>query len=232
MVFGGLSNRVTSNVHRGRRTHSPPLPSDSSKWALAAPRLLCFSIPWAHTGVLSGCGATTYLHAALHCPRSQTSAVTHHHTCRFGVYTPCARLWHNSGRSTGCASEKHLFRLLVDEQIVGAKKRGLRQWCLKHQGLRKQQLSKISQSFQLSVDGLGAAATSTGTSRKYFSADIRYFQFCQVHACNPLPGDDFLLCVILLPSCSELFSPDLSMSTCRPSANFMLKLALPTRLAQ
>ena len=134
MVFGGLSNRVTSNVHRGRRTHSPPLPSDSSKWVLAAPRLLCFSIPWTHTSVLSDCGATTYLHAALHCPRAQTSAVTHHHTCRFGVYTPSANgPWHNSGSSTECSSEKHLFRLLADEKIVGAEKRGLRRWCLKHQ---------------------------------------------------------------------------------------------------
>ena len=34
---------------------------------------------------------------------------------------------------TKCSSEKHLFRLLVDEQIVGAEKRGLRRWCLKHQ---------------------------------------------------------------------------------------------------
>ena len=135
------------------------------RWALAAPRLLCFSIPWTHTSVLSDCGATTYLHAALHCPRAETSAVTHHHTCKFGVYTPCANgPWRNSsGSSTGCAREKHLFRLLVDEQIVGAKKRGLRRWCLKHRGLRKQ-LSQISQSCQLSVDGLRTAASSTGTS--------------------------------------------------------------------
>ena len=167
--------------------------TDSSKWALAALRLLCFSIPWTHTSVLSDCGATTYLHAALHCPRAETSAVTHHHTCRFGVYTPCANgPWHNSGSSTECSSEKHLFRLLVDEQIVGAKKRGLRRWCWNHRELRKQQLSQISQSCQLSVDGLRAAASSTGTSRKYFSADTRYFQFCQGHAWNPLPGDDFL----------------------------------------
>ena len=36
-------------------------------------------------------------------------------------------------QSTESSSEKHLFRLLVDEQIVGAVKRGLRRWCLKHQ---------------------------------------------------------------------------------------------------
>ena len=78
----------------------------------ATPRLLCFSIPWTHTSLLSDCGATTYLHAALHCPGAQTPAVTDHHTCRFGVYTPCANgPWHNSGSSTGCSSEKHLFRL-------------------------------------------------------------------------------------------------------------------------
>eukprot|EP00117_Sycon_ciliatum_P044975 scpid54702/ scgid32372/ len=41
-----------------------------------------------------------------------------------------------------------------------------------------------------------------------------------------------LLCAILLPSCSGLFSLDLSVSTCRQSATFMWNLALLTRRAQ
>ena len=94
----------------------------------------------------------------------------------------------------------------MDEQIGGAEKRGLRRWCLNHRGLRKQQLSQISQSCQLSVAGLRAAASSTGTSRKYFSADTRYFQFCQGHDWNPLPGDDFLLYVLFCCRVVQNFS--------------------------
>ncbi|XP_065179590.1 uncharacterized protein LOC135810051 [Sycon ciliatum] len=45
-----------------------------------------------------------------------------------------------------------------------------------------------------SVLQLAALAIAPSSRRTYSTAETRYFQFCQVHACNPLPGDDFTLC--------------------------------------
>ena len=100
--------------------------------------------------------------------------------------------------------------------------------CTVQEQKRQRQLSQISQSCQLSVDGLRAAASSTGTSRKYFSADTHYFQFCQGHAWNPLPGDDFLhfelFCCRVVQNCSAPICPCLHVGHPQTSCGSWLYL--------